>query len=118
MSDIKIIDTPSNDTLLDLVNHICSKNSIDEAHKNFRVNFYSKMLDDNALSSKYTIYAGGDPQVIDNELEAVNKLADSIYFGIEKMEGKGKLSDAVILRWSSINILRTRSVNFQGSIRM
>lgn len=107
-------------TLLSLINHICERGAVDEKHKNFRVNFYNYMMGfgEERLSSYYTLYAGGDPQVIDKEIEEVNKLADYIYLGMEKMEAKGKLSEAIISRWSNMNKLRTRSANFQGSIQI
>ena len=117
-NNIHCINDIEESTLLSLINNICERGSVNKKHKNFRVNFYNYMMGKEALSSYYSIYAGGDPLVIDKEIEEVNKVADYIYFGKREMEAKGKLSEAVIVRWSSINILRTRSANFQGSIQM
>ena len=105
-------------SLLLLIEQICSDGAKNEKHKNFRVNFYNYMMGfgEERLSSYYTLYAGGDPIIIDNEIAEVNKIADHIYLGMEKMEANGKLSDALINRWSSMNKLRTLSTNFQGSI--
>ncbi|MCK4528427.1 hypothetical protein KAW18_13725 [candidate division WOR-3 bacterium] len=113
MSSFYKIENVSINTLTELIHHICGRGAVDEKHKNFRVNFYSYMMGfgKEHLSSYYILYAGGDPQIIDKEIEEVNKLADYIYLGMEKMEAKGKLSEAIISRWSDMNILRTRSAN-------
>lgn len=112
MGDTIVIDDTR---LIDLTKYLFSKDAINEQHKNFRIQFYNLMIDNEGnLSDDFLYYASGSELDIDSEIKIMNKLADSIYFGKEKMEASGKLSDTVISRWSDINLLRTRSANFQG----
>ena len=116
--NIHIIKNVDESSLLSLIEQICSIGAKNKKHRNFRINFYSYMMGfgEEKLSSYYTLYAGGEPRVIENEIVEINKIADYIYLGMEKMEAKGKLSEAIISRWSDMNSLSTLSANFQGSI--
>ena len=118
-NDIKILRNADTATVRKLLKELFIKDTVDEKHKNFRIQFYNLMIQNEAsLSDSFLIYASGHELDVDSEIKVMNKLADSIYFGKANMEANGKLSDAVINRWSSINLLRTRSANFQGSMQI